>query len=354
MGENARLTGAQIFLISFLGVIGNIVYIHTWIDDDTDRASWLIAMIGIMLLIPLAYCMSVLDILEKRFGKIPSVLICLMYFAVNVIISGTHLNMFTELVNTFVLQYTPPMIIMIVLVMLAALFSSGKIQTLARLTGILAILGIVNYFSTFIFAFPKYINTAYIIPVFVTPVSGLLKGLYFIIGSVSDGLLLLAVFVRYMPATAISRKWVVKGMLAAAVVFSMAILIIIAMMSPELAKRIAFGGVNAARLITVGNYVQGLEVFILVAYQIIAVGKITVCLFCAWMSLKRIFNDKFPTPLLLITALSILVPSVWLSSYNKAYSIAVFMATYITLPFSILLILLSVISFMHQNKNESV
>jgi hypothetical protein len=45
---------------------------------------------------------------------------------------------------------------------------------------------------------------------------------------------------------------------------------------------------------------------------------------------------------------------VWLSSYNKAYSIAVFMATYITLPFSILLILLSVISFMHQNKNESV
>jgi len=46
-----------------------------------------------------------------------------------------------------------------------------------------------------------------------------------------------------------------------------------------------------------------------------------------------LFNNKIPRILLFVTAIIMYASSVWIGSYNKAYSIAVFSANYIVLPF---------------------
>lgn len=360
MPENIKLSREQVIFISFLGVIGNIVYIHTWIDNDTDRSAWVAGLLGILLVIPFAVWIfylgkfypkaTVFDILETGLGKLSGRALGIVYILINIAVAVAQLNMFTEMLNVFFLKYTPTWVEMLFLILIGVLFANGGIQNFGRLLEILAILGAVNYFTAFIFVFPKYFKIEYIIPVFDTSMIGFLKGTIFIIGTASECLLLLMVIVRFIPDPAKHHMWAVKGIALGAVVFSSAILIIIAMMSPELAKRIAFGGVNASRLIKIGEFVQGLEIFVFATYQFIAIGKITICMFSAWTAAKKIFNNKLPLLLLLITAIMIFVPSVWLSSYNKAYFLAVFLGSYVILPFSIFVLSLASISIFIKNR----
>jgi len=211
-----------------------------------------------------------------------------------------------------------------------------------------------NYFLSFTLAFPKMINIKYVYPIFDTSLTGLTKGCIFMGSSSCEVLLILMIFVSSIPDPYKHRKWVINGILIADLVFSLGILVIMAMLSPELAKRIAFGGVNAARLIKVGSYVHGLEVFVMGTYQFLAIGKVILCLYCSWVSSTKIFGEKKPRLQLAIFSLAILIPSVLINSYNKAYFLAVFLVNYVILPFSILVLILAAISVKrYQNRTGS-
>lgn len=358
MPKNIQLTREQVIFLFFLGVIGNIVYIHTWIDDYTDRAAWVAGLLGILFVIPFAVWIfylgkfspqsTVFDILERGLGKLPNIAIILIFILINITIAVTHLNMFTQMIKVFFLMHTPPWVIMLFIILICVMFAYGEIKTFGRLVEVLAVFGIINYFAAFIFA-PKLFHIEYVIPVFDISLTGFIKGTIFMLGGGAEVLLIFMVLVRYISDPGKHYMWIVTGISLSAVVFSVAIMFIIGMMSPELAKRIAFGGVNAARLIQIGEFLQGLEIFIFGTYQIIAIGKITITIYCAWTSAKKIFNKK-PLLQLIIIALLILIPSIWLTSYSKAYFLAVFLASYIILPFSVFTLLLASISVIITNK----
>lgn len=359
MQENIKLTREQVIFLSFLGIVGNIVYSHTWIDDWADRAAWVAGFLGVLLLIPFAVWIfylgkfypqgTIFDILEKGLGKISSKILGLIFILINIAVAVAQLNMFTQMLNVFFLQHTPAWVIMLSLTVMGVLLVNGGIQAFGRLTEILAVLGVLNFFAAFIFAFPRFFHLEYVIPVFNSPISGLLKGTAFIAGGTAECLLILMIIVRYVPDSAKHYMWVVKGIALSSLIIASAILVIIGMMSPELAKRIAFGGVNAARLIQIGEYIQGMEIFIFGAYQFIAIGKITLSMYCTWISGKAIFTEKKPFLQLVIVAFMILIPSIWLNSYNKAYFLAVGLG-YIILPFCVFILILTSLSAFIINK----
>ena len=360
MQENINLTREHVIFLAFMGIVGNIVYTHTWIDDYTDRAAWVASLVGILLVIPFAIWIfylgkfypkcTVFDILETGFGKFPFWTVSVIYILINIAIAVAHLNLITQMINAYFLQHTPAWVIMFFLLVIGIMFANGGIKEFARLVEILVILGLINYFSAFIFSYPKFFHIEYIIPIFDTSLNGFIKGTIFITGGASECLLLFMVLVRLIPDPAKHYMWIVIGIGLSSIIFSSAIMIILAMMSPELAERIAFGGVNASSLIRIGDFIQGLELFIFGTYQFIAIGKTTMSMYCAWTSAKKMFNIKNPLLLLLIIALMIFVPSVWLSSYNKAYFLAVFLGNYVILPFSIFILLLTSLSIVIKNK----
>ena len=297
MPENIKLTREQVILLTFICVLGNIVYSHTWIDDYVDRAAWVVSLLGILLITPLAiwiaylgkFCPkgTIFDILEMGLGKFLAKCMSILFIVINIAVAVAQINMFTQMLNVFFLHYTPVWITMLILIILGVMFSNGGIQSFARLVELLAVFGVVNYFAAFTFAFPDFFHIEYVIPVFTTSLTGLFKGTIYMLGGASECLLILMIIVRYIPDPAKHYMWFVKGIVVSAFVFSSAILVIIGMMSPEIAKGIAFGGVNAARLIKIGNFLQGLEVLIFATYQYIAIGKITLSLYCAWTSAKK-------------------------------------------------------------------
>ncbi|OPZ87869.1 MAG: Spore germination protein B2 [Firmicutes bacterium ADurb.Bin419] len=365
MIKNPKLTREQIFFCTFLGIIGNIVYIHTWISNDTNRASWLASFAGILAIIPFVLWLlylskfnpegTIFDTIKQGIGKLPNYLLCIIFIILNICISATHLNMFAEMLRVFVFQNTPAPVFMFIMVLIVLLILNSDIITTCKLIEVLTVIGLINYFSCFIFAFPKMINIKYIIPIFDTSIPNLLYGLIFITSASSELLFFLMVIVSNIPDPFKHRSWVISGIISSAIVFSLAILIIIAMMSPEIAKRIAFGGVNAARLISVGSYIYGLEILVIGTYQFIALGKIMICMYCSWISLKKILGEKRPKLQLTFASLALYITALLLNSYTKSYFFAVFLGRYILLPFSILVLILASISLkIRRNKTGSV
>jgi len=352
MQKNMQITREQFVGFTFIGIIGNVVYVHTMIDVLVDRAAWLAGLLGISLLFPFVLWIlyiaktfpggTLFDILEKGVGKFLCFLISIVYILINISIAATHLNMFTQMLNVFFLPNTPTYIIMLFLILIAVLIVKSEITTIGRLVEILVLMALTFYVSCFLFSF-KELHFKYIYPIFDTSFLEFVEGCIFITGVTSEYLLLLMVLVGFIPAPHTCYKWAIVGIYSSAVIFSLATLIIIAMLSPELAARIAFGGVNAAKRIQIGRFIQGLELFVYVTYQFIAIGKVCLCLYCAWASAKKIFKCKKERVLIFIMAMLIFIPSLWLNSYNKAYFLAVKLS-YIILPFSILVLILASIS----------
>jgi spore germination protein KB len=359
MQKNMQITREQFVGFTFIGIIGNVVYIHTSIDVLVDRAAWLACLLGILLLFPFVLWIlylaktfpgdTLFDILEKGVGKFLCFLISIVYILINISIAATHLNMFTQMLNVFFLPNTPMYIIILFLILIAVLIVKSELTTIARLVELLVVLALIFYVSCFLLSF-KELHFKYIYPIFDTSFLEFIKGCIFITGATSEYLLLLMVLVGFIPAIHTHYKWAIVGIYSSAVIFSLAILVIIAMLSPELAARIAFGGVNAAKLIHIGRFIQGLELFVYITYQFIAIGKVCLCLYCACTSAKKILNFKKERVLIFMIAMLIFISSIWLNSYNKAYFLAAVLSC-IILPFSIVaLILASVSSLIIKNK----
>ncbi|MCE5287205.1 MAG: spore germination protein [Pelosinus sp.] len=292
------------------------------------------------------------DIIEKTFGKFVSTFIGILYMLINITLAVTMLNMFSELLKTFFNPHTPLIVILLSLVSVACLIISGEFLVFARTVQILTVIGIFNFLLSFIFAFPNYIHIEYVIPIFDTSWSGFIRGTLFMTGAASESLLLLMLIIKFIPQPQKHLLWVINGIIACALIFSLAILVIISMMSPELAKRIAFGGVNAAQLIQIGEFIRGLEVFIFGTYQFIAIGKTALYLYCTWTTAKKIFPGCNAKLMLVLAGLTILGAALWLNSYTKAYFLAVNLASYVLLPFSLFVLLLALWAGLKKQKTE--
>ncbi|MEA4924280.1 MAG: hypothetical protein VB084_03125 [Syntrophomonadaceae bacterium] len=70
------------------------------------------------------------------------------------------------------------------------------------------------------------------------------------------------------------------------------------------------------------------------------------------MALQKILGGSKNSLHLWVIAALILAPSIWLSSYNKAYFLGVILGSYVTLPLAILILLLASISMAVKNKKS--
>jgi spore germination protein KB len=122
MQENIKVTREQVIFLVFMATLGNIVYTHTWIDYDTDRAAWVASFIGILLVIPFASWIlhlgrnypgnTIFDIIETGLGKLTCAVVGIIYILINIAVVVAMLNMFTQLIKTFFNIYTPVWVIM--------------------------------------------------------------------------------------------------------------------------------------------------------------------------------------------------------------------------------------------------
>ena len=287
---------------------------------------------------------TLFDLLEKGLGKLGCKGILVLYILLNIAVSVCMLNMFAGSVKVLLLPLTPAFVTMLFIVIICAVFANSGIQYFGRLIALLCVLTTVNYYTGYSLSFIKDFKMEYITPIFDASYSQFVKGILLATGLSAECLLFLMVMIGSMPQTQKHYLGVVKGLFIWSIVLSAAILLKEGNIGNELLLQMAEAGISVACIEEVKTYVRGLEIYVLMAYQYMAIMKTTMSLYNCWASAKKLFNVQQGKPLLILSALSVFGASAWMNSYNTGYFFSVFLGSYVILPFVLIILLLCTIS----------
>lgn len=357
-----KFTREQIIFLTFASGCSVMGFNGTWVAYLAGRSGGFASIIGIILTIPfIVFALylsssypehSVFEIIDISFGKPVYIIIVAINAIINIILGIVVLNLFTQMIKTYFLQMTPAWAIMLMVIIMAFLFVNNKIMLLGRTVELLTVWYIINYFTGFTFGLIKEFDFKNIYPIFDTTMLKFGGAVFFSLGAASTIILFVLVMVKHIPQTKDNRKSIIKGIGFWAFIFSLAVFIMQGISGAELLGRVSYAGVEISRAIYFGDFIRGLELFILATYQLICTIGVTIYLYCAWIPVKKLFKEKYSVILIVLISIVMLVPAVKLNSYNKAFFISLFMNYYIVLPFVVIVLIIAFIGVHKMKKNN--
>lgn len=358
-----KFTREQVLFLIFDAGCANMAYTLSWTAYLAERSSWVVSAIGILMMIPFAIGIlyickdykdhTIFDVIEDGFGKFIYIIVVLVYSVITIALGTFMTNMFIGAVKIYFLQFTPSWILMLFIIFISALFVNNRTLLFGRVAELLTAWYILNYFIGFSLSFVKEFKTENMIPMFDVTLLKFSEGVLFSMGAASEILMAVMVMAKHIPEPYAHRRWVVRGMVFWASILSLAMIMMQGTSGYELLQRTAEAGVGISRSIYIGDFVRGLEVFILATYQLITILKISIYIYGIWIPVKKIFNEKYSTIILFLIALLIFLPSVWLNSSNDAYFLSIFTTSFIAFPFSIIIMLLAYLGMRIIKKRSS-
>lgn len=357
-----KFTREQIIYLTFASGCSIMGFNGTWVAYLAGRSGWVASIIGIILTIPFIIFIlylsnnypehNVFEIINISFGKPAYIIIVAINAIINITLGIIDLNFFTEMIKTYFLQMTPAWVIMLLVIIMAFLFVNNKIMLFGRAVELLTIWYIINYFTGFSFGLIKEFDFKNIYPIFDISILKFGGAVFFAFASASTIILFALVMVEHMPQTDDNRKSIIKGIGFWAFIFSLAVFIMQGISGAELLGKVSYAGVEISRAIYFGDFIRGLELFILATYQLICTVGVTLYLYCTWVPIKKLFKEKYSIILLIIISIAMLILSVKLNSYNKAFFISIFMDYYILLPFIVIVLIIAFIGVHRMKKNN--
>lgn len=343
-GLKSGTSREQASLMVFACGFGNIVFTFNWMVSVTGKPFWIAVLIGTLLNIPLGIWifrlgkgfqgLNVFEIIEKSFGRIICGIVVLLYVSLNLAAIVCMINLFTGSVRVYFLETTPSWFIMLLIVAMCTLFANSGIKTFGWLIELLIVFSVINFFSGFSLSIVKEFKLEHITPIFDTTPSGFAKGVLFAAGGAGEGLLFLMTMVSSVTDPHKHYRWVVKGFAACSLVLALEKLIMLGDVGSGVLSRTGHGGVTISRILYMGQFIRGMEVFILMNYQYIIVTRIVMTLSSCRQAVNAVLHiRKRSWILLLVIALLMFIFSVYMDSSNTAYYLAVFLEFYIILPF---------------------
>lgn len=341
-------TREQIVFLTFASGCSNMAFNPIWAVYLAGRSGWVTLAIGILLTIPFAIVMlnlsqkypecNIFEIININFGKPVYIIIIIINAIINIISGVTILNSITGTIKVYFLQFTPVWVIMLFILIMAFLFVNNKILLFGRTVELLTIWYVLNYFTGFSLGLVKEFKFENIFPIFDTTLLKFGEAVYFALGSASEILLSTIVMVGHMPQTVGNRKSIIRGIMLWSFILPLATFIMQGISGYELFSRTASVGVEISRAIYFGDFIRGLELFILATYILITTIRISIYLYCTWIPIRKLLKEKYSLIILLLISLMMIIPAIRLNSYNKAFFISIFMSYYVLLPFIIIVL----------------
>ncbi|MDP4143779.1 MAG: GerAB/ArcD/ProY family transporter [Bacillota bacterium] len=360
--RNDRFTREQIIFLTFASGCSNMAFNFIWAVYLAGRSGWVALGIGILLIIPfiiailfLSKCYperNILDIINISFGKPLYIIIIIINAIINIVLGVTILNFLAGTVKVYFLQLTPSWVIILLSVIIALLFVNNKILLFGRTVELLTIWYIINYFAGFSLSFVKEFKVENIYPIFDTTLLRFGEAVFFSLGSASEILLFIVVMVEHMPQTKGSKRSIIKGIGLWSFVLSLAVFIMQGVSGTELLFRVSSAGVEISRVIYFGEFLRGLEVFILATYQLICILRLSLYLYCIWIPIKKVFNEKNSLYILVLISSIMTIFSIGLNSFNEAFFISLFMNYYVILPFIVIVIIIAFLGVLVMKKRN--
>jgi len=341
--ESERLTPWNLrSLLIIMILCGSLVNGAFTIVQDTWIAILLMAVIYLPAI--LIYCRictlfpgeNLFDMIDALFGRVGSVMITLLLTCYALPVTALQLRNFTEFTSVIALQNTPPIPIMIVLLLTTLYLAKQGFSVLGRWSIIICSIIGINIALTILFSL-NIMDFTHILPI-MHHTHGTVVSNSFALGSIAVGETIMMVMILGKRKEGKSAyKIYLPGVLIGVGLFALIILRNIFILGPDLENAAKFSTYMAVRIIEVGSFFERIESSISFVYILLGITKMTLFLSGAAMGISRLLRVGDYKKLLIPTGLLVLAIGTLVFSNTFEMFDIVWVYQYAAIPFQLLI-----------------
>jgi spore germination protein (amino acid permease) len=363
--ETQRISARQIFFVIWAATYGGGVYYACLIISKAGRDIFFSYITGGIILILMGLAVwhlsksfpgyTIIQILEQHAGGITGTIFAVIYIFISIALVALLIRLVTGLVGAFFLINTPGWFPILMILLLALYIAAKGIEVQTRLfVMVMPVLVSLWFITTSIGFINNQFDFSNLLPIFESSPAQLISGGYLFIAPVCESILALLLFTASLRNPSQSRGSIIMALAMGAVIISMATdFITIGMLGVELASRVSYHGLNITLIVSVGEFIQGIEVLLLVALEVGAIIKATIHIYCAWMTASHLLNDRFRRAILAAIGIIAYIATISIDSFNRAFFYYRILSEYVVFPFVALTLILTLILVAAGNKKRN-
>lgn len=361
MLKSQKISGLQLVYLTFASAYGGVVFYHSYNTSLSGRTAWIGELLCGFLIIPFALWIlkigklfpgkNIFKILELLGGRIINIIFSTVYVAYNILLSALLLRMMMGLLKALVLHLTPTWATASIIVGMSFLIADSGVEVLARLSASLEVILLGILFLGLAMGLIPHFDISNILPIIDCSFLPFLQTIYMAGGGHSECILFMLIVVENLHSPSHNYKLLTKGLLISVVLMPGSVSFLLsATISPEEASTIAFAGINTAYAVSMGKFIQGLEVFVVTTYVLITVMKLSGNFYSSWVASEQIFKKESRILLIIISAITFL-GALRIPSFNLAFDYYILAIKYFAFPFYIAILgLVSILIFLKGKK----
>ncbi|HEX3032335.1 MAG TPA: endospore germination permease, partial [Bacillota bacterium] len=341
--EIIKNTQAVSILILFL--LGTTLLVGTGGEAKGDM--WLSILLSIALSIPLVLIYSRLlslfrgqglfDILELVLGKIVGKLVALLFTWYALHLGAMVLRNFGEFLNVVAMPETPVFVPMLCLGALCILVVREGVEVLGRTAAFFLPLVVIFIIIITLVSIPK-MHPDYIRPLLYNGFSPIITGAFSALSfPFAETVLFLAVFFSLQPSKS-PYKVYLSGIITGGLIITFVALRNLLILSPAVTSVLYFPSHAAVSRLTIGDFLQRMEVTVATTFVVTGFIKGSVCLFAACSGVAKILGLKnYRTVAIQVGLLMIYLASFIYDSIMEMEFWAFKIYAYYAFPFQVIL-----------------
>ncbi|MFZ3171399.1 MAG: endospore germination permease [Carboxydocellales bacterium] len=317
MLEKGKLTSIQLFCLVTSFMFGSTVILQnltaagrdTWISTILAIACGVI-MVIITTQLALSFPgLTLIEYIELLFGKILGKLIGALYLWYFMHLGALVLRNYGDLMSITVMQETPIWFFHLTLALIVAFFVYKRIEVMGRVSELLLPLTLLISIITSIFInLSGVMLTKNLKPVLEHGLTDILKGSFSIASFPYQESILFAMIYPYVNIPTKTRKSVIAAILFSGLILLSILIQDIGIFGEQMVS-LTFPRYTAVKMISVGNFVERIDPFILAIWIMSGIIKIGVCLYCFVLGLAQLLKLKDYQALIIPSALIMIVLS---------------------------------------------
>lgn len=322
MLEGGKINSRQaIFLIIMTTVATAIIFLPSKIYSDATQNSWLSVLIVGSFALVLAYIISDLGLMfrdqtiiqysetitGKLFGKVFGLLLCISFLHVDAII----IREFADLLVGAFYPDTPKIFFVIAIIFTSAYALFHGLEAIARVNEILFPIFFISIISIFLLSIND-MNFENLTPFLADGIIPVLKGAYSQMTWYTE-IVVLAVFIPFLNIPEKAKKISFLSMFFLILLGFTSMIGIITVFGEKTAS-LTFPFLSLGRYVSIADFIERLDSFILLIWVAGVFIKISVFHYCAVLSLSQLFNLRDYKPLIMPTGAILAVFSIILWS----------------------------------------
>lgn len=298
-----KLSLTQIFTMIINFLLGSSIVVGVGIDAKRD--AWLVVLIGMFIgLIIMSfylYLMSLLpgkniyQIIEYCFSRKVAVLFALVYLSYFIYISSRVIRDFGELITSAILPATPIEFTILMLMLVIGYILYLGIEVLGRTAEIFSPYMFVFILLLFIFLYAgEKINLTNVQPILSSGIKPILKSaIPSIIAFPYGELIAFTVIFAHIGDFKITRRVCLISVFIASLILLSSVFLIIATLGENTAARANFPLLIAARLVSIGEFLERIDVLVVFIMMLGILIKSSVFLYGGLKGIEYIFKIPY-------------------------------------------------------------